>query len=106
MSGPEDPARRFFRRRWEAGQLPVSGVWAARRRLADAMRRVIEHLTTSDAPQAELETAAVRLEDYAAHLGTHPRRERTAGREHRHAEQTERVDGHCFRPARSFINSR
>jgi acyl-coenzyme A thioesterase PaaI-like protein len=79
VSANEDPARRFFRRRWEAAALPVSGVWAARRRLADAMRRVIERLTTSDAPQAELETAAARLEDYAEHLGTHPRRERYVG---------------------------
>ena len=79
MSTQEDPARRFFRRRWEASQLPVSGVWAARRRLADAMRRVIERLTTSDAPEAELETAAARLEDYAEHLATHPRRERYVG---------------------------
>jgi len=79
MSVQEDPARRFFRRRWETAKLPVSGVWAARRRLADAMRRVIERLTTSDAPQAELETAATRLEDYANHLGIHPRRERYVG---------------------------
>jgi acyl-coenzyme A thioesterase PaaI-like protein len=79
VSGSEDPARRFFRRRWEASQLPVSGVWAARRRLADAMRRVIERLTTSDAPQAELETAAARLEEYADHLATHARRDRYVG---------------------------
>jgi acyl-coenzyme A thioesterase PaaI-like protein len=79
VSTEEDPARRFFRRRWEASQLPVSGVWAARRRLADAMRRVIERLTTSDAPQAELEVAAERLEEYSAHLAKHPRRERYVG---------------------------
>ena len=75
----EDPARRFFRRRWEAAQLPVSGVWRARRRLADAMRRVIERLTTSDAPEAELEVAATRLEEYAERLAQHPRRDRYVG---------------------------
>ena len=79
MSASDDPRQSFFRRRWEAGQHPVSGVWAARRRLADAMRRLIERLTTSDAPQAELDVAAARLEDYAEHLGTHPRRERYVG---------------------------
>jgi acyl-coenzyme A thioesterase PaaI-like protein len=79
VSETEDPARRFFRRRWEAASLPVSGVWQARRRLAAAMRRVIERLTTSDAPQAELEVAAARLEDYADHLATHPRRARYVG---------------------------
>ncbi len=43
------------------------------------MRRVIERLTTSNAPQAELDVAAARLEDYAEHLATHPRRERYLG---------------------------
>jgi len=79
VSEAEDPARRFFRRRWEASQFPVSGVWRARRRLAAAMRRVIDHLTTSDAPEAELATAAARLEDYAEHLARHPRRDRYVG---------------------------
>jgi acyl-coenzyme A thioesterase PaaI-like protein len=79
VSEAEDPARRFFRRRWEASQLPVSGVWQARRRLAAAMRSVIERLTTSDAPEAELEVAAARLEDYAERLGTHPHRNRYVG---------------------------
>jgi acyl-coenzyme A thioesterase PaaI-like protein len=79
LSANEDPARRFFRRRWEAAQLPVSGVWRARRRLAAAMRSVIERLTTSDAPEAELDVAAARLEDYADHLATHGRRDRYVG---------------------------
>jgi acyl-coenzyme A thioesterase PaaI-like protein len=79
VSGAEDPARRFFRRRWEAASLPVSGVWLARRRLAAAMRNVIERLTTSNAPQAELEVAAARLEEYAGRLAAHPRRERYVG---------------------------
>jgi len=78
MSSPVDP-KKFFRRRWEASQLPVSGVWAARRRLADAMRLVIERLTTSNAPKAELDVAAARLEEYGEHLASHPKRERYVG---------------------------
>ncbi len=75
----EDVRKRFFRLRWEASQQPVRGVWAMRRRLADAMRRVIERLLTSDAPEAELGAAAERLEEYAERLAGHPRRERYLG---------------------------
>jgi len=71
--------RLLIRRRWEANTEPASGVWGERRRLADAMRVVIERLTTSDAPEAELAVAADRLEEYAAHLARHPRRERYDG---------------------------
>ena len=49
------------------------GKWAQKRRLAAAMRRVIERLTTSDAPEAELRVAADRLEAYADALAAHPR---------------------------------
>jgi acyl-coenzyme A thioesterase PaaI-like protein len=73
------PHRQFFRRRWEAIAGDASGVWAARRRLATAMRAVIERLITSDAPEAELERAAAQLESYAAHLATHPKRKRYVG---------------------------
>jgi acyl-coenzyme A thioesterase PaaI-like protein len=66
-------------RRWEGAALPASGVWRERRRLAAAMREVIERLTTSDAPEAELRRAADRLEQYAAHLATHPARRRYEG---------------------------
>lgn len=71
--------RSYFRRRWEAHQLPVTGVWATRRRLATAMRTVIERLTTSDAPEEELRIAAERLEEYAEHLSRHPRRQKYLG---------------------------
>jgi acyl-coenzyme A thioesterase PaaI-like protein len=73
------PHRRFFRRRWEAIASDVGGVWRARRRLAEAMRAVIERLITSDAPEFELERAAAQLESYAAHLATHPQRKRYVG---------------------------
>lgn len=43
------------------------------------MRRVIERLTVSDAPEKELAEATRRLEDYAEHLKSHPRRNRYEG---------------------------
>ena len=76
---PNAPHRQFFRRRWEASSASATGVWGARRRLAAAMRAVIERLITSDAPAAELERAASQLETYAAHLATHPQRHRYVG---------------------------
>lgn len=74
-----DGTRRSWLGSWERDALPATGVWAERRRLARAMREVIERLTTSDAPEAELRRAAERLEQYAEHLGTHPRRDRYEG---------------------------
>jgi acyl-coenzyme A thioesterase PaaI-like protein len=47
--------------------------WAQKRRLADAMRLVIERLTESDAPEEELRRAAGALETYADALAAHPR---------------------------------
>lgn len=77
---PDDAKRtRTWLGSWERDALPASGLWAERRRLARAMREVIERLTTSDAPEAELRTAAERLEQYAEHLATHPRRDRYEG---------------------------
>ncbi len=64
---------------WMASELVATGAWAERRRLAAAMRTVIEHLVTSDAPEAELRTAADTLERYAERLKQHPRRTRTLG---------------------------
>ncbi len=79
-SDPEELRRRLFRRRWESGpEEAATGIWAARRRLAAAMRAVIERLITSDAPGDEIERAAVRLEQYAAQLGQHPVRKRYVG---------------------------
>jgi len=47
--------------------------WAQKRRLAAAMRLVIERLMPSDAPESELRLAADRLEEYAEALSAHPR---------------------------------
>ncbi len=57
----------------------ATGVWAERRRLAAAMRAVVERLVTSDAPEAELRAAADGLERYAERLRSHPRRTQTYG---------------------------
>lgn len=70
---------RSWIQRWEGQKLAKTGIWAVRRRLAEAMRLVIERLTTTDAPEAELQIAAERLEQYAEHLGKHPRHRRYEG---------------------------
>ena len=49
------------------------GKWDQKRRLADAMRLVIERLVSSDAPETELARAADALEKYAEALAAHPR---------------------------------
>jgi acyl-coenzyme A thioesterase PaaI-like protein len=69
----------FASARWKLLEQPVTGVWAERRRLASAMRAVIERLILDDAPEAEIREAATRLEQYAEHLATHPRRKRYEG---------------------------
>jgi acyl-coenzyme A thioesterase PaaI-like protein len=82
--------RRFAARGWGADVLPASGVWQERRRLADAMRVVIERLITSNAPEEELREATRRLEQYAEHLATHPRRMRYEGSSESALAQTTR----------------
>jgi acyl-coenzyme A thioesterase PaaI-like protein len=60
---------------WSAALREAVGAWAERRRLAKAMRGVIDRLVTSDAPEDELRAAADALERYAARLAAHPRRD-------------------------------
>lgn len=55
------------------------GVWAEKRRLAAAMREVIDRIVTTEAPEEELRMAADRLEQYAQRLATQPRRYVTWG---------------------------
>ena len=64
---------------WDSPGTKASGAWVQRRRLATAMREVIERLVTSGAPEDELREAAVALERYAEHLETHPRLLRREG---------------------------
>lgn len=72
--------RRRITSHWDASARQVTGgKWAERRRLAAAMREVIRLLVRSDAPERELRIAADRLEEYAAHLRTHPRNPRYEG---------------------------
>jgi len=54
-------------------------VWIQKRRLAAAMRKVIELLVTTEAPEDELRVAADRLERYAQRLEAQPRQYITWG---------------------------
>lgn len=64
---------------YDPNQVPNPETWATKRRLADAMRRVISDLVLSDAPQEELASAADALDRYADQLASHPRLERVRG---------------------------
>lgn len=58
---------------WDATKLSQTEMWTQKRRLASAMRLVIERLVPSNAPVDELRRAAVALEGYAEALKNHPR---------------------------------
>jgi len=64
---------------WLSAMQEATGAWAERRRLAQAMRLVIDRLVTSDAPEDELKQAADALEKYAARLARHRQRTVPAG---------------------------
>jgi acyl-coenzyme A thioesterase PaaI-like protein len=64
---------------WLSAMREATGAWAERRRLATAMRAVIDRLVTSDAPEEELRRAADALERYAERLATHAHRLVPAG---------------------------
>lgn len=68
----EEERREAFLSHWQAATAPAEGAWAQKRRLATAIRRVIDRMVTSDAPEEELEEAAHQLERYADRLETHP----------------------------------
>lgn len=59
--------------------MPASGAWAEKRRLAAALRGIIDQLVRSDAPEDELSRAADGAERFAASLKGHPQRERLWG---------------------------
>jgi acyl-coenzyme A thioesterase PaaI-like protein len=65
--------QRQFVDRWEAFKPPTSGAWEQKRRLAAAMRGVINRLVQSNAPEDQLRRAAIELERYADRLAGHPR---------------------------------
>ena len=56
----------------------ATGAWGQKRRLAAAMRLVIERLVPSNAPEDELRLAAEGLERYADALTAHPRLRRVS----------------------------
>lgn len=58
---------------WDATKLSQTEMWRQKRRLAAAMRLVIERLVPSNAPTEELSAAAEALERYAEALKDHPR---------------------------------
>ena len=73
MADEAERRQQFMRGQWDPSAAEVSAAWQQKRRLASAMRLVIEHLVASNAPEDELRRAAEQLERYAEHLQTHPR---------------------------------
>ncbi len=62
-----------------AASMPADGAWAQKRRLASAMRRIIDRLVMSEAPQDQLSRAADVAERFAESLGEHRQRQRLWG---------------------------
>jgi len=71
VSSEHDIVRRFTH--WDASSMNATGAWAERRRLAQAMREVIEKLVEIEAPEKDLAEAADALERYANRLGEYPK---------------------------------
>ncbi len=57
---------------WAVSQAPATGRRAEAHRLANAMRRVIDHLVQVAAPEQDLASAADALERYAKRLAKYP----------------------------------
>jgi len=64
---------------FEAATMPASGAWAEKRRLAAALRMMIDRLVVSEAPEEQLGRAADAAERFAESLAEHPRRQRLWG---------------------------
>ena len=64
---------------FDATAVPNPSVWQQKRRLADAMRKVIAHMVLSDAPEEELSAAADALERFGDRLASHPTLTRVMG---------------------------
>jgi len=77
---------------WDASSAEHNPMWQQKRRLASAMRLVIERLVPSNAPEEELRAAADGLERYAERLKQHPRLRRVLG----HAESANAGDIGAF----------
>jgi len=61
-----------FEAAWQVSQAPATGRRAEAHRLANAMRRVIDHLVQVAAPEQDLASAADALERYAKRLAKYP----------------------------------
>ncbi len=61
-----------FEAAWAISQAPATGRRAQAHRLANAMRRVIDHLVQVAAPEEDLSAAADALERYAKRLSKYP----------------------------------
>jgi len=70
---------RIIQAHWDATKTSGAAAWEQKRRLARAMRLVIERLVPSNAPEDELRAAAEGLERYAEALKAHPRLEHFHG---------------------------
>ena len=89
MSEDEHPE---LKHHWDVTKLTKSEMWDQKRRLAEAMRLVIERLVPSSAPVEELSAAADGLERYAEALKAHPR----LSSAHGHAESATSGDVGAF----------
>jgi len=88
----ESTRRPRIQSQFDTTKLTGAEKWAQKRRLADAMRLVIERLVPSDAPEDELRIAADALERYAEQLKAHTRLKRMSG----HAESANAGDVGAF----------
>lgn len=73
MSDPESSELNAIESHWDTTKSSGNDMWEQKRRLAEAMRLVIERLVPSNAPTEELRLAAEGLERYAEALRAHPR---------------------------------
>ena len=73
MDNVDKPEHPKITPHWDATKLSQTEMWTQKRRLASAMRLVIERLVPSNAPVEELSRAAEALEGYAEALKSHPR---------------------------------
>jgi acyl-coenzyme A thioesterase PaaI-like protein len=88
----DEAVRKRARELWDTSKATQTEMWAQKRRLADAMRLVIERLVPSNAPEDELRAAADALERYAERLRVHPRLRKVMG----HAESANAGDVGAF----------
>lgn len=94
---PAEPSREFALRLSETRDREPTPQRAQARRLADAMRLVIERLVATQAPADVLEAAAAGLESIAGSLEGHPRRHSFEGfADGSFAETSNSGDPHAF----------